>query len=212
MTMRSVASRTFRTLLMVGAGAALMGCSPRADTTVAAPATAASASVTAANDGASLFAFDQPLTDQDGRTIALRDLGGHVLVASMVYASCTSICPRVTSDMQAIERTLADADRPDVRFVLLSLDPTRDTPEAWRRFSLEHHLDNSRWRLLSPTEDGVRDLAAILGVKYAPEANGEIAHSAIIVVLDRLGVVVHRQVGLGQSPTDIAAAITRARG
>lgn len=212
MTIRPVWLRTLRALLIAAASAVAVACGSGADPTASTPANAKSATSTAANDGASLFAFDQPLTDQDGRTVALRDLGGHVLVASMVYASCTSICPRVTSDIQAIERSLTDDVRADVRFVLLSLDPARDTPEAWRRFGLEHRLDSSRWRLLSPTEDGVRDLTAILGVKSAPEANGEIAHTAVIVVLDRLGVVVHRQVGLGQGSTEIAAAVTRARG
>jgi protein SCO1/2 len=161
------------------------------------------------NDGASLFALDITMIDQAGRPTTLRDLAGHPTVASMVYASCTSICPRVTDQMQAIERQLAAMGRSDVRFVLFSLDPSRDTPESWSRFATAHKLDLTRWRLLTPTDDGLRDLAAVLGIQYATEANGEIAHTALLVAVDPLGVVQRRQVGLGQDPRALVEAVTR---
>ena len=56
----------------------------------------------------------------------------------------------------------------------------------------------------------MRDLAAVLGVKYQAEEDGEIAHSAMIFVIDRDGVVRHRQVGLSQDPQDLVAALAHA--
>ena len=94
--------------------------------------------------------------------------------------------------------------------MLFSLDPGRDTPAALRRFAAEHALDRSRWRLLAASEDGVRDLSAVLGVKYKAEEGGEIAHSAMIFVIDREGVVRHRQVGLSQNPQELVAALAQA--
>ena len=161
------------------------------------------------NDGASLFALDITMIDHAGRSVTLRDLAGHATVASMVYASCTSICPRVTDEMQAIERQLVAMGRSDVRFVLFSLDPSRDTPEAWSRFAAAHKLDLTRWRLLTPTDEGLRDLAAVLGLQYATDANGEIAHTALMAAVDPLGVVQHRQVGLGQDRRALVAAVAR---
>jgi protein SCO1/2 len=158
----------------------------------------------------SIYSLDLSLTDQDGRTLALADLRGRVLVAAMIYTSCTAVCPRVTEDMKGVEKQLSVRDRTDVGFVLFSLDPGRDTPAALRRFAAEHGLDLSRWRLFASSEDGVRDLSAVLGVKYKAEDNGEIAHSAMIFIIDREGVVRHRQLGLNTDPHELATALAQA--
>jgi protein SCO1/2 len=158
-------------------------------------------------DGESIFGLDLALIDQDGRALTLADLGGETMLAAMVYTSCTSVCIMVTEQMKAIEQQVAGVDN-DVRFVLFSLDPGRDTPEALRAFARTHKLEGSRWRLLAASEDGVRDLAAVLGVKYQRESKGEIAHSAMIFVIDGTGVVRHRQVGVGKDARDLVAALT----
>lgn len=161
--------------------------------------------------GESIFGLDLDLIDQEGHQLTLADLQGDVMLAAMVYTSCTSVCIMVTEQMKAIEHQLAGVDH-DVKYVLFSLDPGRDTPEAMRAFLREHALDSSRWRLMAASEDGVRDLAAVLGVRYRPEENGEIAHSAMIFVIDEEGVVRHRQVGVWKDPGDLVAAVKRAQG
>jgi hypothetical protein len=109
------------------------------------------------------------------------------------------------------EGRLSPGDKAGVTFALFSLDPGRDTPAVMRQFAAEHGLDRSRWRLFAANDEGVRDLAAVLGVKYKREASGDIAHSAMIFVIDRQGVVRHRQVGLSKNPRDLVAALARAR-
>ena len=52
----------------------------------------------------SLFELAVPLTDGEGRTRHMTDLGGAPFVASMIYTSCTSVCPRIIADLQALER------------------------------------------------------------------------------------------------------------
>lgn len=160
--------------------------------------------------GESIYGLDLALVDQDGRSLQLGALRGSVVVAAMMYSSCRSVCPRVTEEMKGIEQQLgAEAGR--VRFVLFSLDPGRDTPAALSGFAREHGLDPARWRLLAASEDGVRDLAAVLGVKYRQAEDGEIAHSAMIFVIDRDGIVRHRQVGLAQDPRDLLASLRSIR-
>ena len=157
-------------------------------------------------DDASVFALDVGMVDQNGTRVRLADLAGHPTILTMGYTNCRSICPSVIEDMKAIERRLGTR-RPDVRFVMLTLDPARDSPEALRRFASERHLDPARWRLLAASEDDVRDLAAVLGVRYAPAASNEIVHSSLIVAVDARGVVRHRQVGLGQDMQPLLDAI-----
>jgi protein SCO1/2 len=160
---------------------------------------------------ASIFDLDLALVDQDGTTLALRDLAGRPVVAAMVYTSCTDVCILVTEQMKAIERQLTGVDR-DVRFVLFSLDPGRDSPAAMREFARAQQLDTSRWRLMASDAEGVRDLAAALGVRYRPADDGEIAHSAMIFVIDAAGIVRYRQAGVAGDGQALAAAVKRTRG
>jgi cytochrome oxidase Cu insertion factor (SCO1/SenC/PrrC family) len=152
--------------------------------------------------GASIFDLDLPLVESDGATRALADLRGRTIVAAMIYTSCTTVCPSITETLKAIERRLPEPDRANVTFALFSLDPGRDTPAALRRFATEHQLDRTRWRLFAASPDGVRTLAAVLGVKYAAEPSGAIAHSATVVVIDRGGLVRVRQAGMSAGMVD----------
>jgi cytochrome oxidase Cu insertion factor (SCO1/SenC/PrrC family) len=90
---------------------------------------------------------------------------------------------------------------------LFSLDPARDTPAAWRKFGHDHRLDPARWRLLTASDGGERDLAAVLGLKYQALDNGDVAHSAMIVVLDPAGVVRYRRTGVNQNLDEVIAAL-----
>lgn len=199
--------------LALAASLALSACSrearapapPAAGAEVTPPAPSGTGRVA---DAASIYDLDLVLTDQEGRTVTLGDLRGRPVVASMIYSSCTSVCPRITDDMKRIEQALAGHAGAEVRFVLFSLDPARDTPASLRGFAATHKLAASRWSLLAPSEEGVRELAAVLDVKYKQEA-GEIAHSAVIFLIDRDGVIRHRQLGLNQDPKEFVAAVLR---
>jgi protein SCO1/2 len=172
------------------------------------PGEAPTAAPPAPAEGApSLYDLDVELTDQHGSRTNLAALRGRPVVAAMVYSSCTTVCPRIAADMRQVETHLAARGGEDVQLVLFSLDPERDTSEALRQFAATHRLTSERWRLFATSEDSVRELAAALGVRYAKEPGGEIAHSAMIFAIDRAGVVVHRQVGLNQDLSALTAAL-----
>jgi len=90
-----------------------------------------------------------------------------------------------------------------------SLDPARDTPEALREFARANGLDPERWQLLSGSEEGALELAAVLDVRFRPEESGEIAHSSLVFVIDRGGHIVHRQLS-SEGDEPILDAVTRA--
>ncbi len=158
----------------------------------------------------SLFELAFPLLDKDGRTRHISEFRGQPFVASMIYTHCTSVCPRITADLKSLDRALPSEVRARTRFVLFSLDPERDTPAALRSFAREHDLDSTRWTLLAARPDDMRTLAAVLDVKFRPDAAGEIAHSAVIVVVDRNGVIRHRQQGLTGDPAALVGAVRAA--
>jgi protein SCO1/2 len=145
-------------------------------------------------------------TDQEGRRLPLGDLAGKPRVVAMVYTSCAYACPRIMLDMKRIEGELGDrAD--DVGFVLVSIDPERDTPERLAEFAAGSRLDPDRWTLLTAGEGDLLELAALLGVQYRQTAPGEWVHSNLITILDPDGVVVHRQLGLGTDPSETVSVL-----
>jgi protein SCO1/2 len=155
----------------------------------------------------SIFDLDIVFTNQDGEPTTLAELAGRPIVAAMMFTNCKSVCPRIAEDMKGLDQLLSAEERARVRFIMFSLDPENDTPAALRGFARDHHLDTARWTLLAGSEDGVRDLAAALGIKYRPGADGQIAHSASIFAIDSRGVIRRHQEGLGRDPGELLAAI-----
>lgn len=201
----------FALLLALAGACAQQGRSGGTASGGAGPAASEVSEPGAGAPAASLFELPFPLTDSEGRTRHLSDLRGRPFVAGMIYTNCTSVCPRLTADLQALERALPGPARARMRFVLFSLDPERDTPAALRRFAAEHALDTTRWTLMAAGPDDMRTLAAVLDVRFRPDGAGEIAHSAVIAVVDSAGVIRHRQTGVGKDPAPLVAAIEAAR-
>jgi protein SCO1 len=146
----------------------------------------------------SIYHAESTWTDQHGERRAIGTLAGRVQVVGMVYTSCAYACPRMVLDMKRIEDELGRRD--DVGFVLVSIDPERDTPARLAEFATGARLDPARWTLLQGDEGDILELAALLGVQYRRMADGEFIHSNLLTVLDRTGQVVHRQLGLGADP------------
>jgi len=155
----------------------------------------------------SLYALSSTWTDARGAKLTLASFRGHPVVLAMVYTSCQASCPLVVSDLQVVEARLSPKLREQTRFVLVSFDPARDTPARLLEFAASRKLDLSRWSLLTGSEEAVRELAAVLGVRYRPTGTGDYLHSNVITVLSRDGVARHRQTGLKQDPAPTVAAL-----
>jgi len=158
----------------------------------------------------SIYQLDGRFTDDSGRDFALGALRGHPVVLAMFFASCGSACPMTVTDLLALQARLATADRAQVRFVLVSFDSSRDTPEALARYRNQRGLDR-QWVLLHGADGPVRELAALLGVKYQRGEDGSYAHSNLFTVLNREGEIVHQRTGLVGGLDEAAAALAATR-
>jgi protein SCO1 len=150
-------------------------------------------------------------TDQTGSERTLASFAGGQVVLAMVYTRCTHTCPSIIAELKRVEAGMSAGERRNTRFVLVSLDPDRDTPERMREWAASLRLSPERWTLLTRDRAAVRELAALIGIRYRPEAGGEYSHSNAYLVLDAGGRIVHRQQGLGTGGVDATlAAIRRA--
>jgi len=146
----------------------------------------------------SIYELSASLVDQDGQAASLDVFRGHPVLISMFYATCPDACPLLIADLKRIERELSPHTRADLRIVLVTLDPEHDTPEALRALARAHGLDTSRWRLLRAPDDTVREIAAVLGIRYRQLPEGGFNHSSVITLLDASGVALARVEGVGQ--------------
>jgi protein SCO1/2 len=173
------------------------------------PIEPASPDVSAAAADFSVYELDAHWRDQDGRDRAPGSLRGRVQVVAMVYTNCTHTCPAIVAELKRLEAALDPIERTRVGFLLVSLDPERDTPAQLKAFATSMRLDPSTWTLLTGDANTVREMAALLGIRYRAEADAQISHSNTYLVLDTDGRIVHRQDGVG-SGTGPALARIRA--
>lgn len=164
--------------------------------------------VASASGRASLYDLRGEWTDQSGRVTQLGALPRRQFtVVTMLYTSCTVSCPRILVDLKRIEAGLSADQLKDVRFVIASIDPARDTPARLSAWAQDVRLDTARFTLITAPDATVRELAAALRVRYVPEPNGEFGHSNRIVVLDADGAIVHWQAGLGAGADETIAVL-----
>jgi len=158
----------------------------------------AAASLAPVPDGSTLRDLPGLYTDAEGRTVPFRELVGEPFVLSLVYTRCPTVCPRTLAELRSLERAAGSEAPP--RFVLVSLDPEHDSPEALAEFAREHELPPDRWRLLRPERAALSRLATSVGVAWAAAGEGAVAHSAVVAFVDGEGRLRARHVGLG-TPT-----------
>lgn len=155
----------------------------------------------------SLYQADATFTDDSGKPFALTSLRGRPVALNMFFASCGYACPLTVTDMLAIQGRLPAELRSKVVFVLVSFDVTRDTTEALAKYRTQRGL-NDQWIILRGSDDSVRELAALLGVKFKQEADGAFAHSNLVTILNPEGEIIHQRTGLQGGLDEATAALT----
>ena len=163
----------------------------------AGPAPVVRAGVTHSLPPDSVYHVVAMLAPASGQALEWRALRGKPRVVAMFYASCRAVCPMIVESARAVQRSLSEAERGRVGFVLISMDPRRDNPAALAKLQTERHLDPASWLLLQPGERDVRALAAVLGVRYRELADGEFNHTTTLVLLDAEGRVLARTENVG---------------
>jgi protein SCO1 len=92
--------------------------------------------------------------------------------------------------------------------VLVSFDTERDTPAALHQYRLQHDLAAERWTLLHGSNDDVLELAALLGVKFKKDAQGQFMHSNVLTILNSQGEIAFQETGLNPSTERMAEKLT----
>ena len=151
----------------------------------------------------SIYQLDAVWKDQNGKKKKLGSFKGRKVVLAMFYASCTSACPVLVGDIKNLEEAMSSEELKDYRFVLVSIDPAKDTPKVLKTYAEDHNLDLARWTLLTGSKDNVAALAQLLGFQYKRKSSGMFSHTNLITFLNEEGEIAKQSTGLLQSTDEL---------
>jgi protein SCO1/2 len=129
------------------------------------------------------------LVDSEGKAFDLGALKGKVVLVSFVYTTCSGTCPATTATLVRVQRSLEMAKLwgKSVAFVSITLDPTRDSPEALRAYAKLFRASDPSWHFLTGTPAQVDSVIKAWGMWAKIGAGGVIDHPSRIFLLDRQG-------------------------
>lgn len=130
---------------------------------------------------------DFKLTNQLGETITEEHVEGKIFVVDFFFASCSGICPKLTSNMSLIQDAYLKDN--DVLLLSHSVTPTLDTPRVLKAFGKTMGVVDDKWHLLT----GDRELIYNLGRNYyfveedlgLQKSSDEFIHTENIILVDQ---------------------------
>ncbi|HEX7139795.1 MAG TPA: SCO family protein [Vicinamibacterales bacterium] len=152
---------------------------------------------------------DTTLVAETGKPLNLHDLKGSVVVYDFIFTSCAGTCPMMTQQMRKLTQKI-DKNAP-VRFVSISVDPTRDTPQVLRDYATRFRND-PRWTFLTGQRDQIVHLS-VDGFKLAaggtPQTIAEpLLHSSKFAIADKDGYIREYYGGTdGDAPEHVAGTV-----
>lgn len=126
--------------------------------------------------------------DEDGKPFTNKDVEGKVLIVDFFFTKCTSICPRMSVQMQQLQLQLDAPDYADVLFLSHTVDPDNDTPAVLKAYAKRLQADPKRWKFLTGHAPDIYrqgNLGYLLSADQDSSAAENFVHSPQFVLVDK---------------------------
>src|SRR3989338_4948228 len=134
----------------------------------------------------SLYTIPIPWKDETGLSRMLSQYVGRFVVITMTYTTCQSACPLIMKKLRTIQTEVKGFK--EVEFVIVTFDPSVDTPQALLSYKKAQKIDHSNWHFLNGTEEDTRKLSLLLDIGYQKnKQTGHFMHDNKILLLDPKG-------------------------
>ncbi|MEE4746884.1 SCO family protein [Pseudomonas alliivorans] len=137
------------------------------------------------------------MSDQNGAPVAVDELKGKWTLVFFGYTYCPDICPTTLAQLRDIRTKLPQEAVDNMRVVLVSVDPDRDTPQQLKQYL--GYFDPRYIGLTAPVAD-VQKLASALSIPFIPADTSKpgytVDHSGNLALIGPDG----RQRGFIRSP------------
>jgi protein SCO1/2 len=142
---------------------------------------------------------DFSLTAESGQPFTPQSLQGHPTLMFFGFTHCPDVCPTTLAKLAQVEKT---AHIPNLKVLLVSVDPERDTPEQLQRYV---HAFNPDFGAVTGKPEEIARLSREFGVAVVKVdlAGGDytVDHSAAVFLLNGQG----QRVALFTPPFEIQA-------
>ena len=127
--------------------------------------------------------------DQLGKQFGSSDLEGKIYVAEYFFTTCSTICPRMNTQMKRIQQEFATNDQ--VHLVSLTVDPETDDVEQMKRYAASMGAKTNKWHFLTGPKEDLYRLARTsffvlkpADVANAGDAGSDFIHTNNFVLVD----------------------------
>ena len=123
--------------------------------------------------------------NQNGKTITQKDYEGKIYVADFFFTTCGSICPKMTTNLEEIQK--AFANDPKVMLLSHTVFPETDSVSVLKEYAIKHKVDDSKWNLVTGDKKEIYTMArkSYLAVKLGkPEELYDMVHTENFVLVD----------------------------
>jgi cytochrome oxidase Cu insertion factor (SCO1/SenC/PrrC family) len=120
-------------------------------------------------------------TERSGKHVKLGDLKGEIYVVNFFFATCPGSCRQFSSTISGLQEEFKNDD---VRFLSVTVDPSKDTPERLANYAKDIGADADKWWFLTAPLGDTQELGRSLHVSVAGEA-----HTDELVIVDRTGTI-----------------------
>lgn len=141
---------------------------------------------------------DITLTDQFGKQVSLnQDYKGRILVVNLMFTSCPTICPRLTSNIKQLQQAFKQDYKKSamdtaIQLISITVDPERDSFPALRKYADAHNVDHKTWTFLTGDRAEIYDYARNQLFINMQEGSGgvdDMIHSEKLVLIDTSRVI-----------------------
>lgn len=159
--------------------------------------------------------LDLNFRDENGQSVALRELITGPTIIAPVYYSCPNVCAFLQADLARNLPAIKLQPEQDYRVLSISFDE-QDTPAAARAArktyltAMGQPFPEQGWRFLTGTAEASRALTKAAGYSYLRQGN-DFLHPVVIFVVTGEGRIVRYLHGTRMLPMDLTLALTEAR-
>ncbi len=152
---------------------------------------------------------DFTLQTANNEVFRLSEQKGKIILLFFGYTSCPDVCPTTLATFKQVHERLGD-DAQKVRFVMITADPDRDTPEKVAAYVAQF---NSEFIGLSGSLADLESIWKELGVFVEKQNSGSaagylVSHTASVYVIDQGGNLL-MMLPYGTNAIDMADDLTQ---
>lgn len=152
--------------------------------------------------------------NEQGDSVALKDLVDKPTILSFVYFRCPTICPRMLSELSVLLKRIDLEPAKDFNLITISFDPTDSPANAADKKmnfmkSIQRTLPENSWQFLTGDINNIEKITESVGYRFKKDRQ-DFIHPSAIIALAPDGKIIRYIMGLSYQPFDVKMAVIEA--